>query len=390
MPPARIVILGSTGSIGTQTLDVVAHLNAMGDQPSFDVVGLAAGRDSETLARQSRDWSCPVACAARGEGPAELIQRVHSERPIDLVVAAIVGFAGLAPTLAAVELGIDVALANKETLVAAGELVVGTAGRTGAQLLPVDSEHSALWQCLTGLARTDHAATPPMQPTPEIARMILTASGGALRDWPADKIQAATPAEALAHPTWDMGPKVTVDSATLMNKGFEAIEARWLFGIPAERLGVLIHPTSTVHSIVETADGGMLAQLGTPDMRTAIQYALLRGRHTLTPSHERLDLAKLGTLEFRAPDLDRFPMLGYAFDALRTGGTAGAILNAANETAVAAFLGKDNADGSKLALGRVPELVADAVAAIEPKPATTVDAIIQADAAAREHVRTRL
>ena len=194
------------------------------------------------------------------------------------------------------------------------------------------------------------------------------------------------PDEALAHPTWQMGRKVTVDTATLMNKGFEAMEARWLFDLPPDRIGVLVQPTSTVHSIVEFADGAMLAQLGTPDMRTAIQYAVLRGRHATAPDTERLDLAAIGKLEFRDPDTDRFPMLSFAFDAMRAGGTAGAVLNAANEAAVNAFLGDDNSDGSRLRLGRVPELVADAIAQIPTRPIASLDTVLDTDAAARELV----
>ncbi|MEM9165638.1 MAG: 1-deoxy-D-xylulose-5-phosphate reductoisomerase [Planctomycetota bacterium] len=381
--PTRLIVLGSTGSIGTQTLDVVRHHNALGGQPRFEVVGIAAGRASDTLSEQAREFRCPPV-SAETDGPtaaADLIRATHADGGIDLVMASIVGIAGLDPVLAALQLGIDVALANKETLVAAGELVVSTARAHGASLLPVDSEHSALWQCLAGAQHTP--ARPPLEAPAGVARMTLTASGGALRDATSDAIAAATPEHALAHPTWSMGPKVTVDCATLLNKGFEAIEARWLFGMPPERLGVLIHPTSTVHSLVEFDDGAVLAQLGTPDMRTAIQYALLGGVHAPALSSDRLDLAKLGTLEFREPDADRFPMLGLAFEAMRRGGTAGAILNAANETAVAAFLDPANADGSRLRLGRVTEVVAEAFGSVQPEPAESLDAIKKADAEAR-------
>lgn len=398
--PRRIIVLGSTGSIGTQTLDVIGHQNAR--RPgTFEVAGLVAGRCSGALSDQARAFGCPVVTAVAGDVPGavshdaggeaivELIRREHERQPIDMVMAAIVGIAGLRPVIAALELGIDVALANKETLVAAGELVVPIAQRTGARILPVDSEHSALWQCLCG-SSTEHVELPPTARDDRITRMTLTASGGALRDWTADRIQDATPDEALAHPTWSMGRKVTTDSASLMNKGFEVMEARWLFGVGPDDIGVLIQPTSTVHSMVEFVDGAVLAQLGTPDMRTAIQYALLRGEHADAPGKDRLDLASLGTLEFREPDLDRFPMLGFAFDALRTGGTAGAVLNGANEAAVGAFLDEANSDGSRLRFGRIAELVAGALDAVRSEPIASIVDVLAADAAAREWVRSRL
>lgn len=398
--PRRIIVLGSTGSIGTQTLEVIEHRNSQ--QPgSFAVAGLVAGRCSDALAAQGQRYGCAVATAQPGDvsGAAshevgeqaivELIQREHEREPIDMVMAAIVGIAGLRPVIAALELGIDVALANKETLVAAGGLVVPLAQRTGARLLPVDSEHSALWQCLRGMSRSP-GDLPPIEREASISRMILTASGGALRDWDAVRIASATPREALAHPTWSMGRKVTIDSASLMNKGFEVMEARWLFGIEPDRIGVLIQPTSTVHSIVEFIDGAVLAQLGTPDMRTAIQYALLRGEHATAPGNERLDLAALGSLAFREPDVLRFPMLACAYDALRTGGTAGAVLNAANEVAVGAFLDEANADGSRLRFGRLAELVRGAVEAVEASALASIDAVLAADAASRDWVSTRL
>jgi 1-deoxy-D-xylulose-5-phosphate reductoisomerase len=291
-----------------------------------------------------------------------------------------VGIAGLEPTLAAVERGIDVALANKESLVAAGELVVRLAGATGARLLPVDSEHSALWQCVQGLG----VGAPPIEHPTGVERMILTASGGALRGWARERIDRATPAEALAHPTWRMGPKVTVDTASLMNKGFEVMEARWFFGLPPERIGVLIHPTSTVHSLVEFTDGAMLAQLGTPDMRTAIRHALMRGRRTGAASPERLDLARMGSMEFAEPDPQRFPLLELAYAALRRGGTAGATLNAANERAVAAFLHPANADGSRMRFGRIAEVVAEVIESSPVRPVAGLADVLKADAAARE------
>ncbi|MEO0629952.1 MAG: 1-deoxy-D-xylulose-5-phosphate reductoisomerase [Planctomycetota bacterium] len=398
--PRRVIVLGSTGSIGTQTLEVIEHLNSIGTQ-RIEVCGLVAGRCSEVLAQQARKYGCAVATREDGDVPGadshgvgedaivELIRREHEREPVDMVMAAIVGIAGLRPVIAARELGIDIALANKETLVAAGELVVPLAQQTGARLLPVDSEHSALWQCLRGASRMPDDL-PPTERDARVDKMTLTASGGALRDWSMDRIAAATPTDALAHPTWDMGKKVTIDSATLMNKGFEVMEARWLFGIEPERIDVLIQPTSTVHSLVELVDGAVLAQLGTPDMRTAIQYAMLRGEHVPAPGGDRLNLAKIGTLEFQEPDHERFPMLGYAYDALRTSGTAGAVLNAANEVAVGAFLDEANTDGSRLKLGRVVEIVGEAMDAVAHVPIASIADVFEADAAAREWVRSKL
>ncbi len=398
--PRRIVVLGSTGSIGTQTLEVVEHLNAR-SLGAFEVAGLVSGRCSDALAAQAQRYRCPVVTAQPGdvsgaashtageEAIVELIRSEHEREPIDMVMAAIVGIAGLRPVVAALELGIDVALANKETLVAAGELVVPLAQRTGARLLPVDSEHSALWQCLRG-ARRLQEELPPIERDVCIDRVTLTASGGALRDWPIDRIADATPEQALAHPTWSMGRKVTIDSASLMNKGFEVMEARWLFGVEPDRIGVLIQPTSTVHSMIEFVDGAVLAQLGTPDMRTAIQYALLRGEHAAAPGKDRLDLGALGTLEFREPDHERFPMLGFAYDALGRGGTAGAVLNGANEAAVGAFLAESNTDGSRLRFGRVAELVAGAMESIPTTPIGSIEQVFDADAAARDWVRSKL
>ncbi|MEL6499169.1 MAG: 1-deoxy-D-xylulose-5-phosphate reductoisomerase [Planctomycetota bacterium] len=398
--PRRVIVLGSTGSIGTQTLEVIEYQNLQ-KPGTFEVAGLVAGRCSDALAKQAQQYGCPVVTAQPGDVPGaavhtageeaivELIRREHEREPIDMVMAAIVGIAGLRPVVTALELGIDVALANKETLVAAGELVVPLAQRTSARLLPVDSEHSALWQCLRGADRMADDL-PPMRCDMQVANMTLTASGGALRDWSTDRITVATPSEALSHPTWSMGRKVTVDSATLMNKGFEVMEARWLFGIEPDNIGVLIQPTSTVHSMVEFVDGAVLAQLGTPDMRTAIQYAMLRGEHATAPGRERLDLAAIGSLEFREPDNERFPMLGYAYEALKRGGNAGAMLNAANEIAVGAFLDEANADGSRLKLGRVVDVVGEAMGAVPQNPIASIPDVFEADAAAREWVRSKL
>jgi 1-deoxy-D-xylulose-5-phosphate reductoisomerase len=396
--PKRIVILGSTGSIGTQTLGVIEHLHNSGSRYRFEVVGLAAGRASGVLAEQvGRTGARFVATAEDGDvdgaeqrfigehAAEELVRAAHADGGVDLVVGAIVGSAGIGATLAAIDLGIDVALANKETLVAAGELVVARANTTGARLLPVDSEHSAIWQCLQGQANTK----PPMSLPGSVARMILTASGGALRGKSAKDVYNATPKEALAHPNWSMGPKVTVDCASLMNKGLELIEAHWLFGINADRLGVLVHPSSTVHSFVEYADGSVIAQLGAPDMKAPIQYALTYPDRPAGCA-PKLDLAKLGSLEFYEPDAEVFPALGLAYEVIRRGGTSGAILNAANEEAVGAFLSPENADGSLVPFGFIAEAVQSAMRDIEAAPVTDLSCINTASEHARAHVREQL
>jgi len=396
--PRRVLVLGSTGSIGVQTLEVVSHLASVaasrGEGAPAEVVGLAAGSRGEALASQAR--SLGVADVALADGDAALeglgrsvrvrrgedaAERLVREVEADVVVAAMVGAAGLPATLAAVELGRDVALANKETLVAAGMLVVPAARRTGSRLLPVDSEHSALWQCLHAIAGPDRC--PPMDPPAGVGRLVLTASGGPFRTASAREVYDATPERALAHPTWKMGPKVTIDSASLTNKALEVIEAHWLFGFPADRIGVVVHPQSIVHSFVEFLDGSVLAQLGPSDMRMPIQYALT---HPLRPPAPgpTLDLGGLGRLEFEPPDEVRFPALALARRVIEGGGTAGAVFNAANEAAVEAFL-----DG-RIPFGRIGELTADACEALPPQPVAGLADVRRADAAAREHVRGRV
>ena len=335
----RIAVLGSTGSIGRATLDVVGRLRGAGVE--IEVAGLAARRDVAALAGQIRTFRPAVAALERPEdvaalragapgwdgrvlvGPEGLEHLAASG--VDLVVVAVDGVAGLPPTLAALRAGADVALATKEALVAGGALVVEAAARAGRRLLPVDSEHAAIFQCLEG------------RPAAEVARLWLTASGGPFRRTPADALASVTRHDALRHPTWQMGPKVTVDSATLMNKGLEIIEAHWLFGLPPDRIDVVIHPQSIVHSCVELVDGSILAQLGPRDMRLPIQSALTYPRR-VAHAIARLDLRTLGALEFEAPDEARFPCLALAREALRRGGTAPAALNAANEAAVRLFL----------------------------------------------------
>ncbi len=406
----RVIILGSTGSIGTQSLEVVAHVNALhaaGRSPvSFEVVGLAAGGSNlGLLAEQARRFNVgAVACPApiahlparcrvfSGADASEALVRAVG---CDMVVAAIVGSAGLPATLAAVKDGRDVALANKEALVAAGELVVPLARGTGraVRLLPVDSEHSGLWQCLlSGCAPAEEGSStwcPPCECPPGLRRAVLTASGGPFRTWTKDRIARATPADALKHPTWSMGSKVTIDSASLMNKTLEVIEARWLFGLQSERIEVLIHPQSIVHAMAEFEDGSVVSQLAAPDMRTPIQRALCFPE-TVEGAGRTLDLASLSTLHFEPPDLDRFPALGLARPVIERGGTAGAILNAANEEAVGAFLASRDPNSAPVAFPRIAELVAAALDEIPSRPLRTLADCFDAEREAREFVRRNL
>ncbi len=399
----RLIVLGSTGSIGVNTLAVAEHLTRAGRHP-FAVVGLAAGRRGKRLAEQAERFGCRTTALASpgrasnrrdghrhhvGQGAAEALVR---ETEADLVVSAIVGIAGLPATLAALEAGRDVALANKETLVAAGELVMPLARERGAALLPVDSEHSAVWQCLRqglgsrvrGLEEGAGGSTQTPDPRPQtLKRIVLTASGGPFRTASAAAIAEATPEQALRHPTWDMGPKVTVDSATMMNKALEVIEAHHLFGLLPEKIDVLVHPQSVVHGMVEFVDGSVVAQLGPPDMRTPIQVALTWPDRAGGCS-DTLDFTRLSRLDFEIPDGERFPALRLAYDVIRAGGTAGAVFNAANEAAVAAFLER------RIRMGRIVELVADALDAVEVVPVRELADVLEADRRAREYVAERL
>lgn len=332
----RIAILGSTGSIGTQTLDVVRE-----HADEYEAYALTAGRNAELLIAQAREFHPEVVVIA-DESRYETVREALADLPIkvwagaeaigdaaslpdvDVVVTAMVGFAGLRPTVAAIEAGKTIALANKETLVVAGELITELAVKHRAPILPVDSEHSAIFQCLVG---EDGNA---------IDKILLTASGGPFRTTPIEELANVTAARALKHPNWEMGAKITIDSATMMNKGFEMIEAKWLFGVEPERIEVLVHPESIVHSAVQLADGGVKAQLGVPDMRLPIQYALSFPRR-LSLSGERLDLAALGRLTFERPDFDKFDCLRIAYEAIAAGGNLPCVVNAANEVANAAF-----------------------------------------------------
>jgi 1-deoxy-D-xylulose-5-phosphate reductoisomerase len=336
--PRRLLILGSTGSIGTQALDVVAH-----SEGELELVGLSAESSAETLVAQARELGVgriALADAHAAARAAELwtdgevlagadgLVRLVVESQADLVLNALVGSAGLGPTVAALGERIDLALANKESLVVGGELVMQLSEATGAQILPVDSEHSAIHQLL--------AATDSARPG-TVDKLVLTASGGPFRGFAPERLREVTVEQALAHPTWAMGGKITIDSATLMNKGLELIEAHHLFGTPYERIDVLVHPQSIVHSLIQLCDGATLAHLGYPDMRVPIAYALHHPERVELPVAP-LDLAALGSLTFEAPDLDTFPCLRLAREAGEVGGTAPCILNAANEVAVHAFL----------------------------------------------------
>ena len=333
----RIAILGSTGSIGTQTLDVVRRHRDL-----FDVELISANNNTDLLAAQAREFDVNnvVVCnTEKYSGLAEALKDSDSKvfcgvdslcslvasADVDIVVGAMVGFSGLRPTLAALEAGKIVALANKETLVAAGSIVTRTMREHGAVILPVDSEHSAIFQCL--LAAQGNA----------VEKIHLTASGGPFREWSRERIAGATAAQALKHPNWSMGAKVTIDSSTMMNKGFEVIEARWLFDIPAERIHVVVHPESIIHSMVEFEDGAVIAQMASPDMREPIGFALTFPAR-VPVGNRKLDFGALGTLSFAEADTGRFPCLALAYEAIKRGGNAPCALNSANEIAVAAFL----------------------------------------------------
>ncbi len=329
----HIAILGSTGSIGQQTLEVV---RALGDR--FQVAGLGAGRNVQLLARQIEEFKPKFVCfqgnEEQGEGPLSHVpgfeflslEEIASHPDVDLILVATSGKAGLAPTLAAIRAGKQVALANKEVLVMAGGIVMEEARRHGVEIAPVDSEHSAVWQCLQGEHRE------------KVARLILTASGGPFRNYSLEQLAAITPEQALNHPTWQMGKKVTIDSATLMNKGMEIIEARWLFDLPFENIDVIVHPNSIVHSLVEFTDGSVKAQLSPPDMRLPIQYAITYPERWPNPQLPRIDWSKFSSLDFELPDLSRFPCLKIAIEVGKEGGTYPAVLSAADEVAVDLFL----------------------------------------------------
>jgi 1-deoxy-D-xylulose-5-phosphate reductoisomerase len=371
----RVTILGSTGSVGCNTLDLVGR-----EPERYAVEVLVAGRSAQKLAAQARQHRAKLAVVAdEGEyaalkealagsgievaaGAAAVVEAAR--RPADWVMAAIVGAAGLAPTLAAIRCGAVVALANKEVLVCAGEIVMAEAARHGATLLPVDSEHNAIFQVFEAGRRA------------AIERIVLTASGGPFREQSVEAMEAATPDEAVAHPNWRMGAKISVDSATMMNKGLELIEAHHIFRFPEERIDILVHPQSVVHGLVCYCDGSMLAQLGSPDMRTPIAYSLAWPERMAAPV-KRLDLAQLGRLTFEPPDPERFPALRLARAALRQGGGAPTILNAANETAVHAFL------AGELGFREIARVVERTLEMLAGQPLSALEEVLALDREAR-------
>ena len=376
-------ILGSTGSVGCNVLRIV---DAFPER--FEVVGLAAGGNVDRLAEQVARYRPRVVSVASEAARAQLAQRtdvsglrlgvgpeaavaVATHADATMVVAAAVGAVGLVPTYRALEAGKDVALANKETLVMAGELMVAQAKARGARLLPIDSEHCALHQCLDG------------RRPEEVKRLVLTASGGPFRNRPRESFRDVTPGEALKHPTWNMGRKITIDSATLMNKGLEVIEARWLFGVDADRIEVLVHPQSVVHSMVEFVDGTVLAQLGVTDMRMPIQYALSYP-DKWPAAIPGIDFRGGLHLDFEVPDHDRFPCLSLAYRALAGGGALPTVLNAANEEAVSAFLDR------RVAFPAIPEAIQEVLEEPGPRLVRELDDILTADAWARERTREAL
>jgi len=377
----RLTVLGVTGSVGRRTLELVEQfpdefrlegMAARGSDPAL-VAELCARHRPRVLAltdpaavdRVARAIPAPLPEILTGpEGLVTLAGRVDA----DIVLSAIVGGAGLLPTMAAIQSGKAVALANKETLVMAGSLMTAAAREGGVPLLPVDSEHSAIFQCLEGQRRSD------------VARILLTASGGPFRQMDKADLAGVTVAQALNHPTWKMGAKITVDSATLMNKGLEVIEARWLFDVTAERVQVVVHPQSVIHSMVEYVDGSVIAQLGVADMGIPILYALTYPRRLPCPA-ERLDLTRVGSLSFEEPDTDRFPCLSLARQALEAGDCAPAILNAANEVAVAAFL------AGQIRFTRIPALIAEALGRVPNRPLNSIDTCVDIDAETRRVVQ---
>ena len=372
----RISLLGSTGSIGRSTLSVVEKFPGL-----FRIVALAAGNNIELLEKQVRQFR-PLVVSVVSPASADILKKRCSGLEVrilsgvegliqaaaaeeaDMTVSAIVGTAGLVPTMAAIRAGKDIALANKEVLVTAGELVMAECRNRNIRMLPVDSEHSAIFQCLRAGENRD------------VKRIILTASGGPFREYSKKDLAEATLAQALKHPNWNMGKKITIDSATLMNKGLEVIEARWLFDIGPESISVLVHPQSIIHSLVEYRDGALVAQLGMPDMKGPIAYALSYPDR-LPEAAPALDLARAGALTFEEPDLDRFPCLAYAYDALRAGGSMPAVLSAANETAVGYFLEE------KIGYGDIALVIRATMDAHNPARISTVEDALKADLWAR-------
>jgi 1-deoxy-D-xylulose-5-phosphate reductoisomerase len=373
----RLIILGSTGSIGRKTLEVVSDF-----PESFEIVAISSNSSLDLLERQAQKFSpraiavcdsrlsneteaIAAASGARAHiGPGSLLELV-SEYDADMIVVATVGFVGLAPTLTAIERGITVGLANKEVLVTAGEIVMQRALDKSVRILPIDSEHNAIFQCMNGSSGS------------AIRRVMLTASGGPFRGWNREKMSQIKREDALRHPTWNMGPKITIDSATMMNKGFEVIEGMHLFGLPVEKIEVVVHPQSTIHSMVEYVDGSILAQLGVTDMYFPIQNVLFYPQRVLN-KFESLDFGKLSQLTFFPPDVESFPCLGYAYEAAKAGGTYPTVLNAANEMAVARFL------AGEISFLRIAEIIRSALDEHESCSCHDLQQIQAADNWARE------
>ncbi len=375
--------MGSTGSIGQSTLSVVEQF-----PDRFKVVALAAGNNVTLLEKQVRQFK-PSVVSVAGEGPAESLKKRCSDLNVrifsgvegmiqvaaadeaEITVSAIVGTAGLVPTMAAIRAGKDIALANKEVLVTAGEIVMAESRAKGISILPVDSEHSAIFQCLQAGASRD------------IKKLVLTASGGPFRSYPKKDLAGVTQAQALRHPNWNMGKKITIDSATLMNKGLEVIEARWLFDITPNKIKVLVHPQSIIHSMVEYLDGAVIAQLGMPDMKGPIAYALSYPER-LEGASPALDLTRVGALTFEHPDMDKFPCLAYAYEALEAGGSMPAVLSAANEVAVRYFLEE------KIGYNDVARVIKATMEAHTPSLIKTVEDALKADLWARQEAEKNI
>ena len=380
MEKRRIAILGSTGSIGRQALDVIRQHRDL-----FEVELLTANNSTDLLIRQAIEFDANSVVICNEDKYKEVSEALQPHYikvfagmksvcdlvtgdNIDIVLTSMVGFSGLASTVAAVKAGKTIALANKETLVAAGAIVMDLAMQHRSRILPVDSEHSAIFQCLMGSAGAD------------IEKIHLTASGGPFRTWTREQIAQATREQALNHPNWSMGSKITIDSATMMNKGLEIIEARWLFGTPGEKIDVVVHPESIIHSMVEYADGSVIAQMGHPDMREAIQFAF-SFPHRLTLDNRKLNFAELGSLSFFVPDMEKFPALGLAYESLRKGGNMACIMNAANEAAVAAFLQE------KIGFYEITDVVQECMAGADFVVNPDLDTIFETNDSAFAHAK---
>lgn len=379
----NIAILGATGSIGSSTLEVVRN-----NPDKLRVRAITGGKKWQQLAKQALEFKPDLAVIAdknaydllktalagtsiKVEAGADAVIAAVEAEPLDAVVAAIVGAAGLLPVMAAIEKGRQICLANKETLVVGGSLVMQAIKKAAVDLLPVDSEHSAIFQCLQG------------SPEKSLNKIIITASGGPFRTFSREQLLAVTPEQALKHPNWDMGGKITIDSATLMNKGLEIIEAHWLFNTDYDNIEVVVHPQSIIHSLVEFSDGSVIAQLGWPDMRLPIQYALSWPQRWLPPV-PALDLVRVGSMTFEAPDLERFACLAYAIEAGRAGGIMPCVLNAANEVAVAAFLKR------KIGFTEIPALIRRTMDSFTNQPAKTIGQLLEVDTQAREKAAAML